>query len=45
MRINEFGQLVGDAVSFAGAMMPKPVNLTGRTVLVVPLEENQGDAF
>ena len=45
MRTNEFGQPIGDAISFAGAMMPEPVNLTGRTVLVVPLDENQGDAF
>ena len=45
MRINEFGQPIGDAVSFAGTMMPKPVELIGRTVLVVPLDANQGNAF
>ena len=45
MRINEFGQPIGDMISFAGAMMPEPVQLTGRTVLVVPLDENQDDAF
>ena len=45
MRINEFGQPIRDAVSFAGAMMPKPVELIGRTVLVVPLDANQGNAF
>ena len=45
MRINEFGQPIGDAISFVGAVVPEPVKLTGRTVLVVPLGENQGDAF
>ncbi|WP_339347129.1 GNAT family protein [Bifidobacterium apis] len=45
MRVNEFGQPIGDAISFPGAMMPEPVILTGKTVLVVPLYENQGDAF
>ena len=45
MRINEFGQPIGDAISFPGAVTPEPVILTGRTVLVVPLNENQGDAF
>lgn len=45
MRINEFGQPIGDAVSFAGATMPKPVELIGRTVLVMPLDANQGNAF
>ena len=45
MGVNEFGQPIGDVISFAGAMMPEPVNLTGRTVLVVPLNDNQGDAF
>ncbi len=45
MRLNEFGQPIGDAVSFAGAMMPEPAELTGRTVLVAPLDANQGDAF
>ena len=45
MRINEFGQPIGDAISFAGARMPEPVKLTGGTVLVVPLGESQDDAF
>ena len=45
MRINEFGQPIGDAISFAGARVPEPVMLTGKTVLAVPLDENQGDAF
>lgn len=45
MRINEFGQPIGDAVSFAGAMMPESVELIGRTVLAVPLSANQSDAF
>ncbi|WP_258326485.1 GNAT family N-acetyltransferase [Bifidobacterium asteroides] len=45
MRINEFEQPIGDVVSFAGAMMPEPAKLIGRTVLVTPLDANQGDAF
>ena len=45
MRINEFGQPIGDAISFPGAITPEPVILTGRTVLAVPLDGNQGDAF
>ena len=45
MRINEFGQPIGDAISFPGAVTPEPVILTGSTVLAVPLDGNQGDAF
>ena len=45
MRINEFGQPIGDAISFPGAITPEPVILTGSTVLAVPLDGNQGDAF
>lgn len=45
MRINEFGQPIGDAVSFAGAMMPESVELIGRIVLAVPLSADQSDAF
>ena len=45
MRINEFGQPIGDAIAFAGATVPEPVELAGRTVLAVPLGGNQGDAF
>ena len=45
MRINEFGQPIGDAISFPGAITPEPVILTGSTVRAVPLDGNQGDAF
>ena len=45
MRINEFGQPIGDAIPFPGAITPEPVILTGSTVLAVPLDGNQGDAF
>ena len=45
MRFNEFGQPIGDVVSFEGAGSPQPVWLEGKTVLVVPLNADQEGAF
>lgn len=45
MRFNEFGQPIGEAVSYTGARLPEPVSLVGRTVLVAPLDAWQKRAF
>lgn len=37
MRCNEFGQPVGEPLTYAGARRPEPVTLQGRTCRLVPL--------